>query len=180
MDLDADVFRSLCLGALVLIGVSAVPPPPGDHSPPLSTDQMQRSKVFGVVELRRYTVKPGERDRFARYFETFFPEALEAFARRAEETFAGYRAAGIREASVLVTLEAPDNFPQLRIRADGPFLVWIGLMADNQALETRFMPLSERAGPFLSATGLLRAAPELVILDPTRRSRLRWLPEWRK
>ena len=78
-----------------------------------------------------------------------------------------------------VALDAPTNFPQLPVRADGPFLVWLGLMAVYQALETRFMPLSERAAPFLSAAGLLRGAPQLVVLDPTRRSRLRWMPDGR-
>jgi hypothetical protein len=38
-------------------------------------------------------------------------------------------------------------------------------------------PLTERSLQSLSATGLLRSPPELVILDPTRRSRLRWLTE---
>jgi hypothetical protein len=41
------------------------------------------------------------------------PDSVDAFARQAEETFASYRAAGAREAGVLVTLETPNNFPQL-------------------------------------------------------------------
>jgi hypothetical protein len=32
----------------------------------------------------------------------------------------------------------------------------------------------------LAATGMLRGEPELVLLDPTERSRLRWLPEWKE
>jgi hypothetical protein len=31
--------------------------------------------------------------------------------------------------------------------------------------------------PSLSATGLLTGTPELVVLDPPPRSRMRWLPE---
>ena len=245
-------------------------------------DRVKHLKDFQVIEFRRYTVKEGERERFAEYFESYFPEAfqqmgaiafgqfferknpvgftwmrgfkntdaravinagfyygplwrehaftmnslmvdsnnvlllrplspergvtvlpsvdpvaerkgaqgvvvaqifavkansLDAFAQQAEATFAGYRAAGAREAGVLVTLDAPNNFPQMPVRTDGPYLVWLGIVKDNQALETQFTPLAERSSQSLSATGLLRGAPELVILDPTRRSRLRWLAE---
>ena len=105
------------------------------------------------------------------------PNSIQDFAQRAEATFAGYRDAGVREAGVLVTLDVPNNFPQLPVRTDGPFLVWLGIVKDNEELETRFNPLVTRSLPILSSTKLLRAEPELVILDPTRRSRLRWLPE---
>jgi hypothetical protein len=249
-----------------------------------AVDSIKHLKDFQVIEFRRYTVKDGERERFAEYFESYFPEAfqqmgamafgqfferknpvgftwmrgfkntdaravinagfyygplwrehaftmnslmvdsdnvlllrplnpergvtvlpsvdpvterkgaqgvvvaqifavkansVDAFAQEAEAAFAGYRAAGAREAGVLVTLDAPNNFPQLPVRTDGPYLVWLGIVKDNQALETQFTPLAERSSKSLSATGLLRGAPELVILDPTRRSRLRWLPEER-
>jgi hypothetical protein len=236
---------------------------------------------FQVVEFRRYTIKEGEREHFAQYFDTYFPEALqqlgtivagdffernnpsgftwmrgfhtledravvnaqfyagsvwkehkktmndlivdsdnvmllrplspergipilpavdptveanrvqgivvaqifavkadsvEAFAKAAEPTFASYQAAGVREAGVLVTLDVPNNYPQLPIRTDGPFLVWLGVLKDKQMLENEFNPLAERSLQSLSATGLIRGAPESVVLDPTRRSRLRWLP----
>jgi hypothetical protein len=101
--------------------------------------------------------------------------SVEAFAKEAEITFASYRAAGAREAGVLVTLDVTNNFPQLPIRTDGPYLVWLGIFRDNEMLENEFTPLAERSLPSLSGTGLLRAAPEIVILDPTHRSRLRWL-----
>jgi len=236
---------------------------------------------FPVIELRRYTIRDGERERFARYFETFFPEAVQqsgaivaghfferknssgftwirgfrdmddrakanaalyygavwkehrtlmnglmvdsddvlllrplapergipvfpagdpvrerngargvvvahifpigadrvdAFAQQAEPAFAGYRAVGVREAGVLVTLDAPNNFPQLPIRTDGPYLVWLGILKDDETLEGRFRPLADRAVQQLRATGLLRGAPELAVLDPAHRSRLRWWP----
>jgi hypothetical protein len=102
--------------------------------------------------------------------------SVETFAKEAETTFASYRARGAREAGVLVTLDVTNNFPQLPIRTDGPYLVWLGILRDNQMLENEFAPAAECSLPSLSATGLLRAAPELVILDPTHRSRLRWLP----
>ncbi len=103
-------------------------------------------------------------------------DSVEAFAKEAETTFARYRATGAREAGVLVTLDVTNNFPQLPIRTDGPYLVWLGIFRDNQVLENEFAPIAERSLSFLSATGLLRGTPELVILDPTHRSRLRWLP----
>ena len=237
-------------------------------------------KNFQVIEFRRYTIKEGEREHFAQYFDTYFPDALEqtgqlifgefferqnptgfawirgfhsmddraiananlyygpvwkehrstmnglitdasnvlllrpltpaqsipvlpavdpvsepngaqgvivaqifqvkpnsvnAFAQKAEATFAAYRATGAREAGVLVTLDVPNNFPQLPVRTDGPYLVWLGIVQDNEALETRFNPVAQHAIQSLAATGLLRGEPETLILDPTRRSRLQWI-----
>jgi hypothetical protein len=256
----------------------------GQNAGNMAMDRVKHLKDFQVIEFRRYTVKEGEREHFAEYFESYFPEAfqqmgaiafgqfferknpvgftwmrgfkntdaravinagfyygplwrehaftmnslmvdsdnvlllrplnpergvtvlpsvdtvaerkgaqgvvvaqifavkansIDAFAQQAEATFAAYRAAGAREAGVLVTLDAPNNFPQLPVRTDGPYLVWLGVVKDNQTLETQFTSLAERSLQSLSATGLLRGAPELVILDPTRRSRLRWLAEER-
>ena len=100
--------------------------------------------------------------------------SVEDFAKQAEPTFAGYRAAGAHEAGVLVTLDVVNNFPQLPVRTDGPYLVWMGVVRDDQMLE-KFSPLAEHSLQSLTGTGLLRGTPELVILDPTPRSRLRWL-----
>jgi NIPSNAP len=235
---------------------------------------------FGVIEFRRYTIKPREREHFARYFDSYFPEAfeqlgaiafgqfferektsrfawlrgyrnmderakasaafyygpvwkehraavnglildsddvlllrplaperrvavlhsvdpvresgeargvvvaqifavvpggVEAFAREAEPAFAAYRASGAREAGVLATLEEPNNFPQHPVREDGPFLVWLGILEDDRALGTRFAPLARRFAESARAGGPLRGDPETVVLDPTSRSRLRWL-----
>jgi hypothetical protein len=106
---------------------------------------------------------------------TLKAKSVEGFANAAEPAFASYRAAGVREAGVLVTLDGPNTFPILTIRSDGPFLVWLGIVKDNLMLGA-FTALAERSLRTFSATGLLRSEPELVILDPTRRSRLRWLP----
>jgi hypothetical protein len=105
------------------------------------------------------------------------PNGVEAFAKQAEAAFAGYRAAGARAAGVLVTLDAANNFPQLPVRTDGPYLVWLGRLKDNETLERELTPVVENSIPSLAATGLLRGAPEFVVLDPTPRSRLRWLPQ---
>ena len=99
--------------------------------------------------------------------------SVETFVQQAEPTFATCRGAGAREAGVLVTLDLPNNFPQLPIRTDGPYLVWLGILKDSQKLETQFVPLMEHSFQSLVATGLLRGTPELIILDPTSRSRLR-------
>ena len=125
----------------------------------------ERKGAQGVVVAQIFAVKP---------------DGVDAFARQAEETFANYRAAGAREAGVLVTLDVPNNFPQLPVRTDGPYLVWLGIVKDNKTLETQFASLAERSTQTLSATGLLRSAPALVILDPTHRSRLRWMSEEQK
>ena len=67
-----------------------------------------------------------------------------------ERAYARYECAG-----VLVTLDAPNNFPQLPVRTDGPWLVWLGVFEDASAFE----PME---------------GGEVVVLMPTRRSRLRW------
>src|SRR4030095_607558 len=103
------------------------------------------------------------------------PNSVDAFAQKAEATFASYRAAGAREAGVLVTLDVPNNFPQLPVRTDGPYLVWLGIVKDKKTLEMQVASLAERSTQSLLATGLLRNAPELVILDPTHTSLPRWM-----
>lgn len=102
------------------------------------------------------------------------PSRVEALAKDAEESFARYRAAGAREAGVLVTLDAQNNFPQLPVRTDGPYLVWLGVLENDKALE-KFRSLAKESLSHLSKTGMLRNDPELVVMDPTHRSRLRWL-----
>lgn len=236
---------------------------------------------YQVVELRRYDIAPGQRDRFVRYFDAYFPEAFEqldcmvfgqfedraaptrfvwlrgyhdintrpvadaafyygpvwrehrvkvnalfpgasdnvlllrplapqtevpvlpavdpvdephgahgvavvqifavrkgdedAFAQRAQEAFKHYASAKVHPAGVLVTLDVPNNFPQLPIRTDGPFLVWLGVV-ENDATLKDFEAQASLVEHSLEATGMLRGAPERLVLDPTPRSRLRWWP----
>ncbi len=104
-------------------------------------------------------------------------KGVEAFARQAEPVFADYRATGGREAGVLVTLDAPNNFPQLPVRTDGPYVVWLGVFQDDETLRTRLTPLADRFCDSSALQSLLRGAPEAVVLDPAPRSRLRWRPE---
>ncbi len=114
----------------------------------------------GVVAAWIFAVEPGE---------------VDAFALRAEPAFSACRAAGAREAGALATLDVPNNFPRLPIRTDGPFLVWLGILEDEGKLD-RLRSIAERSARELSSTGMLRGEPEFVVLEPTRRSRLRWGP----
>ena len=202
---------------------------------------------FDVIELRRYTIQPGERENFAEYFDAYFPEAFQqlgamalgqfferdkpqmftwlrgfrdmdaravvnsAFyygpvwkehkqtvnpmmidsddvlllravrpvpvlpavdpvrereprgvvmmhifqgtdAESVERAYAKYECAGL-----LVTLDAPNNFPQLPVRTDGPWVAWLGVFEDA----SEFEPIE---------------GGEVVTLAPTRRSRLRYRP----
>ncbi|GGC62716.1 NIPSNAP family protein [Undibacterium terreum] len=236
-------------------------------------------KDYPVIEFRRYTIKSGGREQFARYFESYFPEAfqqlgmmafgqfferghargftwlrgfqsmearaiassafyygqvwkehrvtlnnliddsdnvylmrplaagrgvavmpavdpvhepkgahgilvaqlfsvktnqLDRFAEQAETVFSRYRAAGIREAGVLVTLDAANNFPQLPVRTDGPYLLWLGLARDQEMLDNIWTPLAQQSLQRLADTGLLMQMPEQIVMDPAQRSRLRW------
>jgi hypothetical protein len=101
----------------------------------------------------------------------------DAFASKAEAAFAHYRIAGVHEAGVLVSLDVANNFPQLPIRTDGPWLVWLGVVRDDATLDASFKPLLLAAEKSLVDTGMLRAAPERLVMDPTPRSRLRWLAD---
>jgi hypothetical protein len=270
----------ISIGCLVLLVVSSFTLAQ-DKSAPILMKSSSLLTDFQVVEFRRYTIRDGERDHFAQYFESFFPEAfqqlgaiaigqflergknsrftwlrafhtmderakvnalfyfgplwkehaatlnslmtdsdnvlllrplsrersitvlpavdpvkeekgaqgiaiaqifavkagnVDAFAQQAESTFGRYREAGAREAAVLVTLDAPNNFPQLPVRTDGPYLVWLGIVENESSLKS-FTHLLESAQQPLSRTDLLRAAPEIVVLDPPKRSRLRWITE---
>lgn len=99
------------------------------------------------------------------------------FVQQVQPIFDNYRNAGIREAGVLITLDVKNNFPQLPFKEDGPYLVWIGILKDNQMLENQFQPLVKRSLESLSSKNFLKSEPELIILEPTSRSRLRWISE---
>src|ERR1043166_8100533 len=42
---------------------------------------------FQVIEFRRYTIKEGQRENFARYFDTYFPEAFQQLGAMAAGSF---------------------------------------------------------------------------------------------
>lgn len=99
----------------------------------------------------------------------------EVFAKQAEAAFSRYRIDGVREAGVLISLDVPNNFPQLPIRTDSPWLVWVGVVKDNATLDAEAAPAMKAVEQSLMAAGLLRGEIERVVMDPTPRSRLRWL-----
>ncbi|MGI0140036.1 MAG: hypothetical protein ACREBT_02645 [Thermoplasmata archaeon] len=239
--------------------------------------------AFPIVEFRRYSVKPGEREHFAEYFETFFPEAfqqegvvifgsflergnpekftwlrgfhdnfhrgransafyygpvwqehrarmndrlddsdnvlqltsvasglglpvlpavdpvretgssrgvvvavafpirpgaVDQFLETSGPIFRGFRESGIRELAVMKSLEVSNPFPQLPVRDDGPFVLWLGIAESARPFETDAGRAMVPAHLPPDGEGPLRGAPELVLLDPTRRSRLRWRPEF--
>lgn len=102
---------------------------------------------------------------------------VDEFVQQAKPIFNNYRNAGIREAGVLITLDVKNNFPQLPFREDGPYLVWIGILKDNDMLQNQFQPLVKNSLQALTAKTFLQGQPELIILEPTSRSRLRWISE---
>ncbi len=121
----------------------------------------ERDGAHGVVVAQIFALKAGA--------------SAEAFVQQVENAFAAYRAAGVREAGVLATLDVPNNFPQLPVRTDGSYVLWMGIVKDNTVLEQQLQPLIAATAAAFDRTGLLRVTPELLILDPAHRSRLRWL-----
>lgn len=115
----------------------------------------------GVVMAQLFSVKPGK---------------VGEFAAKAETAFTAYRALGLDEAGVLATLDVANNFPQLPVRSDGPYLLWMGIGNGAKQQEAQWTALAKRLGAELNATGLLQGDAELILLDPVRRSRLRYLP----
>lgn len=100
---------------------------------------------------------------------------LDACALAAESSFAGYRGHGVTEAGILVSITEANNFPRHPVREDGPWLVWIGVLRDNEALDA-LRPAFAAAAAALGQAGLLGAPAELLVLDPGKRSRMRWMP----
>jgi len=98
---------------------------------------------------------------------------VDAVATSVEPGFTKYKDAGAREAGLLVTLDVPNNFPQLPVRSDGPFLVWIGIVRDEVVLQ-KLTAIAEENARAVEKSGMLQEAPELVVLRPNSRSRLRW------
>jgi len=59
----------------------------------------------------------------------------DAFAKQAQAAFARYAQTGLHLAGAFVTLDVPNDFPQLPIRTDGPVLVWPGVVEKDAALK---------------------------------------------
>lgn len=105
------------------------------------------------------------------------PEALSEVTRLATAAFEKYRAAGARQAALLVTLKSNNTFPQHVIRTDGPFLVWVGVIPEDASIKNRIVAQMAQEARELTATSMLQESPETIVLTPTPRSRLRWLSD---
>lgn len=125
---------------------------------------LEPNGAAGVVVAQIFSVKKGSED---------------AFAAKAEAAFKHYAMDGVHSAGILVTLDAPNSFPQLPIRTDGPWLVWLGVVRDDTTLLEHLAPKLDQVERELSSTGLTRAPTERQVMDPTPRSRLRWLDQAR-
>ena len=101
------------------------------------------------------------------------PGKVDEFAANAETSFARYRATGIHQAGVLVTLDANNNFPQLPVRTDGPYLLWLGVARDAAMVQAWQTAAKEEDRGLQKSSYLARGTEEIVIM-PARRSRLRW------
>jgi hypothetical protein len=273
-----DLARSLITS--LLLATASIPAPAASVTPrsaPMET--VKHLQDFQVIEFRRYTVAPGEREHFTRYFDTYFPEAFEqlgamvfgqfhergdanhftwlrgfkdinarpivnsafyygplwkehrvkvnailpdsdnvmllrparvdsgvtvlpavdpvtepdgaqgivvaqifpvargqedAFAARVTSMYGDLTGPGVRPAGVLVSLDVPNNFPQLPIRTDGPWVVWLAVVRDEQALRGLEATM-DQAEKSSGSNAALRGTPERIVMDPTPRSRLRWL-----
>jgi hypothetical protein len=106
------------------------------------------------------------------------PDEEVSFLTRSGPVFESFRRMGLREVTVLRSLEANNTFPQLPIRTDGPFVVWVGIAPRSAALDLEALDEIDVTRAPRSVDSVLRSTPEVVILDPTRRSRLRWRPDW--
>ena len=102
------------------------------------------------------------------------PARLDETTKLATGAFSTYASDRVREAGVLVTLDVENNFPGLPFRTDGPYLVWLGLAENDDAVH-QLTPVADRTAAELANAGYVLDS-EFVVLDPTPRSRLRWLP----
>jgi hypothetical protein len=102
-------------------------------------------------------------------------DRMETFIADAEKAIAQYPT-DIREIGMFVTLNERNNFAQLPVRTDGPFVCWFAIAKDDAALE-RARAVTKEVTASLTATGALSGTAEVMTLDPSRRSRLRWLPD---
>lgn len=103
------------------------------------------------------------------------PGRLAACALAAEQWFVHYHGRGVTEAGILATLDEPNNFPRHPVRSDGTYIVWLGVLRDDLALAS-LQPVFDAAAAALRDAGLLAGPAELVTLEPSPRSRLRWMP----
>lgn len=128
---------------------------------------------YPVIEFRRYTIQDGERERFARRFERYFPEAIQQTGAIVAREFLLHPLDAQRGIPIFPAVDAAQE-------GDGTPGVVVAqiFVLQREGLEA-FRNQAEEAADSLTSTGVLRGAPEFVVLDPAPRSRMRWQPEWR-
>jgi hypothetical protein len=74
-----------CLVLLVLIGFTLA-----QDKSVATANVVKKSSLladFQVIEFRRYTIRDGEREHFAQYFESYFPEAFHNWGLSRSDSF---------------------------------------------------------------------------------------------
>jgi hypothetical protein len=79
---------------------------------------------------------------------------------------------GVRPGGLLVSLDVPDNFPRLPFHTDIPYVVRLAIARDEAALARAQASDIDLARVIPADT--LRRPAEVLVLEPTPRSRLRW------
>ncbi|MBV8657689.1 MAG: NIPSNAP family protein [Burkholderiales bacterium] len=101
------------------------------------------------------------------------PSVLPQLTQTAQKLFTSYQQEGVQVIGTFATLDVTNNFPQLPVRTDGPYLVWLAVVRDAATLAA--VTQRAKAGAQMLADGQgLKAAPEWLVLDPTAQSRARW------
>jgi hypothetical protein len=130
---------------------------------------LQRAPVGSVATTQQlvvatiWSIDPTDANAFAGWFE-----------REVKPSLAD---AGIAPAAWFVTERARNTFPKLPVREGEQVLVWVGTFADRQRGETALRALHasprwrDAIAPELQRR--LKAAPQVLRLEPTARSRLR-------
>lgn len=67
----------IVIGLLTLLAVCELAFAQSPSPPTTATEPSAHLSDFQAIELRRYTIKPGERQHFAEYFESYLPEAMD-------------------------------------------------------------------------------------------------------
>lgn len=150
---------------------------------------------YPVVELRQYTLRPGQRDVLIDLFDREFVESQEADGmaivgqfrdRPFDQAFADFFdrqagpaliEAGATPLACLQTEHAENTFPALPVRTGENVFAWLARFPSPAGLDDHLRQIERSAGwrdrvlPALSA--LITGAPQQLRLAPTARSQLR-------
>ena len=133
-----------------------------------------RAVRYPVVELRQYTLRPGQRDVLIDLFDQAFADF---FDRQARPVLIG---TGATPLACLQTEHAENTFPALPVRTGENVFAWLARFPDPAHLDDHLRQIErsadwrDRVLPALSAlSALVTGAPQQLRLVPTARSLLR-------